>query len=296
VKAGVTIATGPLQIDKVVTGTAASAAPDEFGADVVCTVAGVPVDLGAAAHTLLERSAGFTARIDGLPIGSDCTVTESGAAGSYGEADRAVANGSVHIGAGSVQGAVPSAQITTLTNTFEYGRLELAKTASAPVVGMNEKVTYTITVTNIGALDATAFDVVDTLPAGATFVSADQGGTFAAGTASKGGTVTWPVASLAKGASLDLHVVVTYAAEGYPVNAVRVTTPPVGPWQPPAIDGPCADDAQAACATIYVDPPVAPSGGLAKTGSTGDYLLVALWAGVLTLLGTAFVGWRRRRA
>lgn len=296
VKAGVTIATGPLQIDKVVTGAAASAAPDEFGADVVCTVAGVPVDLGAAAHTLLERSAGFTARIDGLPIGSDCTVTESGAAGSYGEADRAVANGSVHIGAGSVQGAVPPAQITTLTNTFEYGRLELAKTASAPVVGMNEKVTYTITVTNIGALDATAFDVVDTLPAGATFVSADQGGTFAAGTASKGGTVTWPVASLAKGASLDLHVVVTYAAEGYPVNAVRVTTPPVGPWQPPAIDGPCADDAQAACATIYVDPPVAPSGGLAKTGSTGDYLLVALWAGVLTLLGTAFVGWRRRRA
>ncbi|MBO1740278.1 DUF5979 domain-containing protein [Leifsonia sp. TF02-11] len=296
VKAGVTIATGPLQIDKVVTGAAASAAPDEFGADVVCTVAGVPVDLGAAAHTLLERSAGFTARIDGLPIGSDCTITESGAAGSYGEANRAVTNGSVHIGAGSVQGAVPPAQVTTLTNTFEYGRLELAKTASAPVVGMNEKVTYTITVTNIGALDATAFDVVDTLPVGATFVSADQGGTFAAGTASKGGTVTWPVASLAKGASLDLHVVVTYAAESYPVNAVRVTTPPVGPWQPPAIDGPCADDAQAACATIYVDPPVAPSGGLAKTGSTGDYLLVALWAGVLTLLGTAFVGWRRRRA
>lgn len=297
VKAGVTIATGPLQIDKVVTGAAASAAPDEFGADIACTVAGVPVDLGAAAHTLLERTAGFTARIDGLPIGTDCTVAESGAAGSYGEADRAVVNGSVHIGSGSVQGAVPPAQITTITNTFEYGRLELAKRASATVVGMNEKVTYTITVTNIGALDATGFDVIDTLPAGARFVSADQGGTFAAGTGSKGGTVTWPVVSLAKGASLDLHVVVTYAAEGYPVNAVTVTTPPTGPWQPPAIDGPCADDAQSACATIYVDPPVtAPSGDLARTGSTGDYLLVAFWAGMLTLLGAAFVGWRRRRA
>ena len=92
-------------------------------------------------------------------------------------------------------------------------------------------------------------------------------------------------------------MVVTYAAEGYPVNAATVTTPPVGPWQPPAIDGPCAADPQSACATIYVDPPVtAPAGGLAKTGSTGDYLLVALWAGVLTLLGAAFVGWRRRKS
>lgn len=291
VKAGVAIATGPLQIDKVVTGAAAAAAPDEFGADVACTVAGVPVDLGAAAHTLLERASGFTARIDGLPIGSDCTVAESGAAGSYGEASRTVANGSVHIGAGSVQGVVPPAQVTTLTNTFEFGRLELAKRASAPVVGLNQRVTYTITVTNIGALDATAFDVVDTLPAGATFVSADQGGTFAVATASRPGTVTWSVASLARGASLDLHAVVTYAAEGYPVNAVTVTTPPTGPWQPPAIDGACADDARSACATIYVDPP---AGGLAATGSTGDYLLVAFWAGMLTLLGAAFVAWRRR--
>ncbi|MFB9746471.1 DUF5979 domain-containing protein [Leifsonia shinshuensis] len=292
VKAGVTIATGPLQVDKVVTGAAASAAPDEFGADIACTVAGVPVDLGAAAHTLLKRSAGFTARLDGLPIGSDCTIAESGAAGSYGEASRAIANGTVHIGAGALQGAVPAGQITTITNTFEYGRLELAKTASAAVVGLDQPVTYTITVTNIGALDATAFDVVDTLPAGAHFVSADQGGTLNAG------KVTWNVASLAKGASLDLHVVVTYSAEGYPVNAVTVTTPPVGPWQPPAVDGPCASDPGSACATIYVDPPVpaAPSGDLARTGSGGDYLLVAFWAGLLVLAGAALLGRRRRKA
>jgi uncharacterized repeat protein (TIGR01451 family) len=297
VKAGVTIATGPLQIDKVVTGSAAAAAPDEFGADVACTVAGVQVDLGAAAHTVLARSAGFTARLDGLPIGSDCTVAESGDAGSYGEASRAIDNGSVHIGSGALQGVVPPAQVTTLTNTFEYGRLEFGKRASASVVGLNEKVTYTVTVTNVGALDATGFDVVDTLPAGATFVSADQGGTFSAAAGAGAGTVTWPIAKLARGASVDLHVVVTYAAEGYPVNSVTVTTPPTGPWQPPAVDGPCADDPSSACSTIYVDPPVtAPSGGLASTGSTGDYLLVAFWAGLLTLLGAAFVGWRRRRA
>ncbi|QNE37036.1 DUF5979 domain-containing protein [Leifsonia shinshuensis] len=292
VKAGVTIATGPLQVDKVVTGAAASAAPDEFGADIACTVAGVPVDLGAAAHTLLERSAGFTARLDGLPIGADCTVAESGAAGGYGEASRAIANGSVHIAAGATQGTVPSGQVTTITNTFEYGRLELAKRASDAVVGLDQPVTYTVTVTNIGALDATGFDVVDTLPAGATFVSADQGGTLS------GGKVTWNVASLAKGASLDLHVVVTYAASGYPVNGVTVTTPPVGPWQPPAVDGPCTSDPASACATIYVDPPApaAPAGDLAKTGSAGDYLLVAFWAGLLVLAGAALVGRRRRRA
>lgn len=291
VKAGVTIATGPLQVDKVVTGAAASAAPDRFGADISCTVAGVPVDLGAAAHTVLERSSGFTARLDGLPVGSDCTVAETGAAGSYGEASRTIANGSVHIAAGPAQGVVPSGQVTTITNTFEYGRLEIGKRASAAVVGLNQPVTYTVTVTNIGALDATAFDVVDTLPAGAQFVSADQGGTLAAG------KVTWNVAALAKGASLELHVVVTYATSGYPVNAVTVTTPPLGPWQPPAVDGPCTSDPGSACATVYVDPPapVAPSGDLARTGSAGDYLLVAFWAAVLTLLGAALVA-RRRRA
>ncbi len=311
VKAGVTIATGSLSIVKRVTGEAAAEAPDSFVADVACTVAGAPVDLGDAARTVLSRESGLTARIDGIPIGADCTVTEDGDAGSYGEAERTVDNGSVHIGAGLVDGEVPEAQVVTITNTFEYGQLEIAKTASTPIAKIGEPVTYTITVTNIGALDAKDLRVTDTLPEGAAFVSADQDGT------EQDGVVTWPIASLPKGASYAVHVVVTYAAEGYPVNSATVTTPPSGPWQPPAVDNPCTDDQDGACSQIHVDPPTpvdptdptdpvnpaqpgtpgtpGASGGLASTGSTGDYLLVAFWAGILTLAGAALVTRRRRR-
>ncbi|WP_314148853.1 DUF5979 domain-containing protein [uncultured Leifsonia sp.] len=308
VKAGVTIATGPLRIDKVLTGAAASAAPDEFTADVVCTVAGAPVDLGAAAHSVLSRNAGFTARIDGIPVGADCTVAEAGAAGSYGEAARSIDNPELHIAGGAVDGVVPSAQVATITNSYEYGRLAIAKTAAKAIVGMDEAVEYTIAVSNIGALDATGFEVTDTLPAGATFVSADQGGT------EKDGVVTWPIASLAKNATVELHVVVSYSTPGQPVNRATVTTPPVGPWQPPEVDGACTDDPTASCAPVVVDPPVDPNtggsghgghgdgsdphaggGALASTGSTADILLVGFWAGLLALAGAALVA-RRRRA
>lgn len=291
VKAGVTLATGPLRVDKVLAGAAAATAPEEFTADIECTVAGAPVDLGAAAHTVLSRSTGLTARIDGIPVGSRCVVTEAGDDGSYGEAARSVDNGTIDVDSAAVDGDVPTAQIATITNTFEYGRLEITKTASTAIAGMNAPVTYTITVTNIGSIDATAFSASDQLPAGATFVSADQGGVL------KDGVVTWPIAKLRKGASIDLHVVLTYAAEGYPVNHAKVTVPPVGPWQPPQVDNACTDDGSAACSQIYVDPPVpATPGTLASTGSTGDVLLVVLWAGVLALVGAALVGWRRRRA
>ncbi|WP_348788720.1 DUF5979 domain-containing protein [Leifsonia sp. NPDC080035] len=314
VKAGVTIATGPLRIDKVVTGAAASAAPDEFTADVVCTVAGAPVDLGSAAHTVLARSAGFTARVDGIPVGADCTVAEAGDAGSYGEAARSIDNANIHIAGGAVDGAVPAAQTVTITNTFEYGRLAISKTAAKAIVGIEEKVEYTIAVSNIGALDATGFAVTDTLPAGAEFVSADQGG------AEKDGIVTWPIASLAKNATVELHVVVRYSAPGQPVNRATVTTPPVGPWQPPEVEGACTDDPAASCAPVVVDPPVDPNtgggnpgggnpdgsesdpaaggphGGLAATGSAGDVLLVGIWAGILALAGAALLVRRRRRA
>lgn len=291
VKAGVTLATGPLRIDKVLTGSAAAKAPDEYIADVQCTVAGAPVDLGAAARSVLSRANGLTARIDGIPVGSRCVVSEDGDEGSYGEAARAVTNGMIDIVSAAVGGEVPAAQVATITNTFEFGRLELKKTASTAIAGMNAPVGYTITVTNIGALDANGITAADQLPAGATFVSADQGGVL------KNGVVTWPIAKLRKGASIDLHVVVTYAAESYPVNHATVTVPPVGPWQPPQVDNACSDDASVACAQIYVDPPVsAKPGTLASTGSTGDFLLVALWAGILALVGAALVGWRRRRA
>ncbi|AAT89774.1 hypothetical protein Lxx20690 [Leifsonia xyli subsp. xyli str. CTCB07] len=52
------------------------------------------------------------------------------------------------------------------------------------------------------------------------------------------GVVTWTVAHLAPGDRIDLRVVLRHPQEGSPVNAVTVTVPPVGPWQPPLADTP----------------------------------------------------------
>ncbi|MFJ8896116.1 DUF5979 domain-containing protein [Leifsonia sp. NPDC102414] len=325
VKAGVTIVTGPLQVDKVVTGSAAAAAPAEFLADVVCTVAGAPVDLGAAAQLSLATATGLTARIDGIPLGADCTVAEHGAPGSYGEADRSISAGTIHILSTEQAGAVPADQTTTITNTYEFGALSIGKTARALSVMEKDAVEYTITVANQGALDATAFTVTDTLPTGSTFVSADQGGT------ESNGVVSWPIALLKQGASVDLHVTLTFAKAGTYANIATVSTPPVGPWKPPTTDGTCTGKPDAACSQVVVNKPVDPSGpgepggpgttptpkptpdptfttapapgpgatsaagGLAATGSAGDYLLVAAWGALLMLIGAAFVA-RRRRA
>ncbi|WP_431278167.1 DUF5979 domain-containing protein [Leifsonia poae] len=293
VKAGVTIATGPLQIDKQVTGAAASAAPDEFTADVACTVAGAPVDLGASASPVLAKSAGYTVSIDGIPVGADCTIAEAGAAGSYGEASRSVSNGSVHIASGAVSGAVPSSQTVTITNTYEFGQLAIAKTADSAAVDQNGKVTYTITVTNTGALDAKAFKVTDTLPAGSTYVSSSAGGT------ELNGVVTWPVVELKKGDRMALQVTLMFPAAGSFVNRATVTTPPLGPWTPPLVSDPCGDDPDSSCASVVVvDPPSDPTDPtkLAKTGSNIDGWLIGMWGTVLTLLGAALVTRRRRAA
>ncbi|QIZ99710.1 DUF5979 domain-containing protein [Leifsonia sp. PS1209] len=326
VKAGVTIVTGPLQVDKIVTGSAASSAPAQFLADVACTVAGAPVDLGAAAQLTLATATGLTARIDGIPLGADCTVAEQGAAGSYGEADRSIAGGTVHVLSAEQAGAVPAAQTATITNTYEFGALSIAKTAKALSVMEKDAVEYTITVTNQGALDATAFTVTDTLPKGSTFVSADHGGTEG------NGVVSWAIPLLAKGASIDVHVTLTFAAAGTYANIATVSTPPVGPWKPPTTGGTCSGLPDAACSQVVVNKPVDPAGpseptgpvvtptptpkptttpepmftsvpapapsttagGLAATGSAGDYLLVAGWGALLLLIGAAFVSRRRR--
>ncbi|WP_176714769.1 DUF5979 domain-containing protein [Leifsonia xyli] len=195
IRAGVALATGPLRVDKALTGAAAAEAPDEFAAEVVCTVAGTPVELGGAARLALARATGFTARLDGIPVGADCTVAEAGAPGSYGEAARSVSAAEIRIAGGAVGGAVPPAQSVTVTNTYEYGRLALAKTASTSVAGMNEDVTYTITVGNVGVLDATDFEVADTLPP--EWSSSRQTATVCSGTASSPGR--WRISPRATG-------------------------------------------------------------------------------------------------
>ncbi|MCB2412573.1 DUF11 domain-containing protein [Demequina sp. TTPB684] len=115
---GIHLMTGALQIDKVVAGVYADLAPSRFAVDVACTVEGAPLNMGAYARLDLTRADGFTALVEGLPVGSECVLTESdsGAASTVTFAGEGVTpitrvSASVPISAGTVT--------VTLTNSYD---------------------------------------------------------------------------------------------------------------------------------------------------------------------------------
>ena len=79
-----------------------------------------------------------------------------------------------------------------------------------------EQLTYTITLSNSGGSAATPFDVTDVLDANTTFVSADNGGTHAAG------VVTWIGLTVPANGNLVLTVVVQ-VADPLPAGVTRIT-------------------------------------------------------------------------
>ncbi len=93
-----------------------------------------------------------------------------------------------------------------------------------------EQLTYTITLTNTGGADVTAYGVSDQLDANVSFVSADNGGAHAAG------VVTWSALTIPAGGSLVLTVV-TQVADPIPAGVTQIanlayetgTTPPSCP-------------------------------------------------------------------
>jgi LPXTG-motif cell wall-anchored protein len=120
VKVGVTPVTGSLEVVKKVTGGDASRAPETFTAAVACSVGGTALDLGDDATLTLDKADSFTARIDGIPLGATCTVTETGDTGAFGEDSRVVDPSAVSITTVSAAGdPVPSGQIVTITNQYD---------------------------------------------------------------------------------------------------------------------------------------------------------------------------------
>lgn len=128
IKAGVILTGGPLQVTKTVTGAAAQYAPTRFQADIACTVGSVPVALGDDASVMLSAADQYTARVDGIPTGAECRVTEHGADGSYGESTRSVTPGSVAIAAGDAAAPVPSTQQVAVVNDYATTALTVTKT------------------------------------------------------------------------------------------------------------------------------------------------------------------------
>jgi uncharacterized repeat protein (TIGR01451 family) len=83
--------------------------------------------------------------------------------------------------------------------------LGIVKTASAPVSGFGDQLTYTLAVTNYGPITAQNVVVTDTLPASETYISGTGNGWTVTQT---GTSVTATMPSLAVGATSDITIVV----------------------------------------------------------------------------------------
>ncbi|MDR2524673.1 MAG: DUF11 domain-containing protein [Oscillospiraceae bacterium] len=103
------------------------------------------------------------------------------------------------------QGETPTPEVPHIVFPDQPG-LRLVKTSSKQgEVKAGEELTYTLTVTNSGAIQQTAIRVTDSIPAGTEYVagSATDGGTLA------DGVITWTIAQLAPGGSKSVSFKVT---------------------------------------------------------------------------------------
>jgi len=117
---------------------------------------------------------------------------------------------------GNNDGSSPSSVvITPVTTTAD---LAIGKSAVASVLATSN-VVYTIAVTNLGPSIASSVTVTDAVPAGATFVSASNGGVTNAG------IVTWSLGSMASGAVSNLTLTVTAPVSGSLTNIASVGSP-----------------------------------------------------------------------
>src|SRR5438046_9777502 len=80
--------------------------------------------------------------------------------------------------------------------------LNISKTDAPDPVVAGANITYTISYSNTGNMNATGVVITDTIPVNTSFVSATGGGTLAAG------VVTWNIGTLAAGASASVQLVV----------------------------------------------------------------------------------------
>jgi uncharacterized repeat protein (TIGR01451 family)/gliding motility-associated-like protein len=117
--------------------------------------------------------------------------------------------------------------------------LNIVKNPQATEVVAGQNFSYTIVVSNTGTAPARDVVVTDALPAGLTFVSADNGGTHSAG------TVTWNIPILAIGQSVTLSLVVNLNSNvpaGTSIRNVAVVDSPDNPEDPiPSDEDPGSD-------------------------------------------------------
>lgn len=153
-------------------------------------------------------------------------------------------------------------ETVALTVPFRPADLAIAKTATASAV-LGSTITNTLTVTNNGGDPDPNVVATDPLPSGETFVSADPGCTFAAG------TVTCDFGTLAAGASAAKSFTTTANVSGPTVLSNTATVAGDRP------DPNLADNSSTATTTVYG---FAPGGGAFVVGNQSATGAVTFWS------------------
>lgn len=140
-KVGVALATGALELSKVVDGAASAFAPDDFDVDVSCTVNDEPISLldsngnDRSPFTLTGNAS--STRVLGIPLYAECTVSEVGTFGAtsteYSD-QTLVVQGFDKVGVSTVVNPnpavvdLPAVESSTITNTYDEASLTVTKT------------------------------------------------------------------------------------------------------------------------------------------------------------------------
>jgi uncharacterized repeat protein (TIGR01451 family)/MYXO-CTERM domain-containing protein len=148
--------------------------------------------------------------------------------------------------------------------TTDVGQPVVTLTKSGPSWTTTSQVTYTLSYTNSGPGAALGVELSDTLPAGATYVSATGGGALS------GSTVTWAIGDLGPGASGSVQLTVDLAAHGVYTNQFEATFA-VGVNTKSAQSAPVTTSYQASAPDLGVaDGPAAPDGPAALDAGPAD--------------------------
>ncbi|WP_430868151.1 DUF5979 domain-containing protein [Demequina aurantiaca] len=135
-RVGVHLAVGAISVAKDLTGPATQYAPADFLMDVSCTIEGVGLDLGDQAVVTLNADNIYSHRIDGIPLGSVCDVSEQGDVGEFGETSRTGDRAEVTVDtAVAVGGNIPVAQSVEIGNDYQFSGMSVTKTVQSEVSG-----------------------------------------------------------------------------------------------------------------------------------------------------------------
>ncbi len=178
---GVHLLNGPIQLSKAITGPGATYAATSFDVDVTCTLDGVDLNLGEASTVTLTAENDYAHRIDGIPLGADCTLQEAGDLGAYGETSRSGTPVTLDVDIPAGEGdPVPEAQVATITNDYQMTGLSITKQVTTDaVVGDFGPFDFTLACTSITGIPITFGDegtteLTFTLTGGETFTAPEN--------------------------------------------------------------------------------------------------------------------------